>query len=654
MWMRESRFLASSVRALMLCAVAAAGGDSLTVYRIGGSAPDVAPGVDAVHIAWAEAASGYGSVNFMTEAAGSGLAPVFLDSTRNIALDAYELGFGAFGTKYPARTSTDAHRNAIDGDPTTAFTEEVVLSGREWPLFGVEFGGLLPVNRIVFYPTTDNQDRFIEYYRLFVYDGDKAKLVDPWRFLGVYSLVELNDRNREPRVEVTIPTRLLHTVVLAITDPAAMGGRDYKAATRPWEVAEFEIYGDGYAPISEYTTRILDLGSASSVGDMRWAGRKDRDARVEIRTRSGSDRDPLRYWRQTGRGDDVSARDDQGNPLTREQYLSLNPTQQQGTTHDADNWTFWSAPYAFADSTGTQFRGEGPNQFVQLQIDFVSIAHAGSKLSYVEFDVTSPPVVHDAVGEVAPVLATAGEETAFVYAFRPSFTLASTGEGVESGFDRLLLTTPGELTGVDSVRVNGERIDCEVMVGSSKQPCDVVVGSPVEFQLPRMDFSDSGKLVEVFFRGRVFRYGTVFDGELLDSERPGEVGQSVVAGDASFNLDSNRLSVGVDLSGELLQQVEVSSPAITPNGDGVNDEVEFEYTVLQLASGQRVTIDVFDLAGNHVGQVYEGVEASGRQERHWDGRGDAGLLTPGVYVYRIEVDADAGNAVRTGVISVVY
>ena len=55
-----------------------------------------------------------------------------------------------------------------------------------------------------------------------------------------------------------------------------------------------------------------------------------------------------------------------------------------------------------------------------------------------------------------------------------------------------------------------------------------------------------------------------------------------------------------------------------------------------------------------VGQVYEGVEASGRQERHWDGRGDAGLLTPGVYVYRIEVDADAGNAVRTGVISVVY
>ena len=160
--------------------------------------------------------------------------------------------------------------------------------------------------------------------------------------------------------------------------------------------------------------------------------------------------------------------------------------------------------------------------------------------------------------------------------------------------------------------------------------------------------------MEIFFRARVFRFGTVFDGVVSDSDRPREVGQAVAEGDATFAIDSNRLSVGMGLSGSLLQEVGTSSPVVTPNGDGVNDEVAFRYTLLQLAGAQAVTVDVYDLGGRRVRQVYEGVEASGRRERPWDGRGENGPLPPGVYLYRVKVDADSRRAEAGGVIHVAY
>ena len=631
-------------------------GDGLTMFRIGGPSPEARDGVEVVHLSWEEAAAGYLGFTSMVEYEKGAMAPVFLKPDRNIARDAVELGLGPFGAKWPVRTTGSVFENAIDGDSSTAFEEQIVIENRDWPVFGIEFAGLLPVNRIVFYPTTANPDHFPEFYELFGWAGDKVKLVNPWNeFDYTYDLLDEAERNRVSHVEVTMPTQLFHTLILVINREITRDNNAYSTADQPWEIAEFEIYGDGYAPVAEYHTRILDLGATSSLGEIRWQGDKARDARVQIRTRSGADEDPLRYWILTGRGDEISSSDAAGNPLTRAHYDKLSPVRKGGVTHDVDNWSFWSAPYSFADSTGTSFKSTGPHQFAQLQIDFASVAQAGGELGYLEFEASSPPVVRDVVGEVSPVVAVAGEETRFVYAFRPNFTPVEVGEG-ESGFDRFLLSTPGELSRVDSVRVNEDIVPCELVINAALTPCEQL-GEPRprrECVLPRLDVMDSGKIVEVFFRARIYRFGTVFDGLLLDSERPNEVGQSVTGGDATFLLESNQLSVGVDLSGNLLQDVGVSSPVLTPNGDGVNDGVEFHYSLLQLASDQSVTIDVFNLNGQRVRRVYEGMETSGRQQRRWDGRGENGPLAPGLYIYRIAVDADAREAERNGVISVVY
>ena len=629
-----------------LCLLAPGKGDGLTVYRIGAgySAGDPAPeGVDVVQLSWADASTGFGGGWKVLDMEESRIAPVFLEPGRNISLDAAGLGGGAFGAKSPVKTHNEFHDWTVDGDPDTAFEEAHYLETRESPFIGVDLGGILPINRVVFYPRPEKLDRFVGHFQLYLFDGDLALLRDPLGSLRHYDLVAQEEDNRDARVEVILPTRLVHTVMMSVGNQRGRSGGAGGVAgvTRSWQIAEFEIYGDGYAPNASYRTGVLDLGSIASLGQISWQGSEDRGARVEIHTRNGSDDDPNRYWRRTGRGTEVSYRDPQGRPLTRQQYEDLLLTEQGGTSHDQDNWSFWSAPYAFGDSAGTPVSAPLPERYLQLDVQFKGTRFASGELSYLEFEATSPPVVRRVVGEVSPTEVVAGEETEFVFAFLPTITEA------EPGFDRFVLSTPGELIAVDSVRVNSEKV--EYRTGDQPLP-----GHRVELVLPRMEAADSGRPVEVFFRARVFRFGTVFEGELHDSRRPGEVGQGVVDGDAIFRLDSNRLSVGVNLSGDLLQDVEVTSPVVTPNGDGVNDEVGFRYKLLQLAEGQEVTVDIYDLGGRLVRRVYEGLDGSGGHERGWDGRGDSGALAPGVYLYRITVDADSRRAGRSGVVSIAY
>ena len=177
----------------------------------------------------------------------------------------------------------------------------------------------------------------------------------------------------------------------------------------------------------------------------------------------------------------------------------------------------------------------------------------------------------------------------------------------------------------------------------------------VELGVPRMEYTMSGRLVEVFFRARVYRFGTVFSGQVFDRERPLEVGQLVEDGDATFRLDSNRRTVGIDLGTAIVKEVKLSTGALTPNGDGVNDVVRIGYTLLELAGAGEVRVEMFDLSGRLVRQVYRGLESSGEYERTWRGAGrDGQVVAPGIYLYRVLVHADSGQEERSGLVTVVY
>ena len=629
-----------------------------TVYRIGGDA-----GSSDVHLSWTELANGFGG-GWESLTVDDGILPIFLEPDRNFALEALDSGRPPVIRKqtinFLAWLSDPMVDATVDGDPTTAFEEEYLIQERQFPRFLFDLGGRFPINRVVFYPRPGQRDRFVENFRVYVFDGD-PRLLDDGSFLIPWSqtvpaipeveLVHEAERNRSPHVDVALPMRQSTHIILDIGDPdeSFKDGqffidRHSRSGLQAWEIAEFEIYGDGYTEQGRYTSRILDLGSTAILGDIRWKGSQEAGAKVRIRTRTGSDDDPTRYWRRTGRGDEISFRDNAGRPLTRGAYHGMTVIERGGTTHDVDNWSFWSSPYVFGDSSGTAVVSPSPNRYLQLDVLFQNVGRAGGELSWLEFEITSPPVVLRAVGEVWPVETRAGEETAFVYAFKPKFTPVS--DPVESGFDQIVFTTPGEMTAVDSVRVNEDPVAYEVSD-------DPLPGPRVGVRLPRMETEDSGKVVEVFFRARVFHFGTQFEGRLFDGDRPGEVGQLVTDGDATFRLDSNRQSVGVDLAADLLQAVRVTSPVVTPNGDGVNDDVAFRYTLTKLTEA-RVSIDIYDLSGLRVRRVYEGLDSSGRQEVGWDGRSEAGSLPPGAYVWRLSANTDTRRSEKSGVVSVVY
>ena len=151
----------------------------------------------------------------------------------------------------------------------------------------------------------------------------------------------------------------------------------------------------------------------------------------------------------------------------------------------------------------------------------------------------------------------------------------------------------------------------------------------------------------------VFVPGTRFAGTVFERTTM-ETGQQIVSGDASSELETNDLSVSWQLKGELLGTISVIPDRFTPNGDGVNDAASISYGVLQLLEDARVSVQIYDLCGQLVWEARER-RSSGLGSVVWRGMDRSGeRVVPGIYVYRISVDAAVGEDRRTGLIGVAY
>ena len=174
-------------------------------------------------------------------------------------------------------------------------------------------------------------------------------------------------------------------------------------------------------------------------------------------------------------------------------------------------------------------------------------------------------------------------------------------------------------------------------------------------QLPhRLAAGDSGELVEVQFRAPVLRYGTPFNAWVRDSERPGELAQQINPGDASLEVESESFVIRTTLSKDLLADLQVEPRLITPNGDGMNEEVSFSGDLMQLTDRVPLTLGIFDLSGRLL-KTQEDLSRSGKFNFTWGGRSAGGrLIPPGVYLYQIAVEAESGEEQLRGSLSVVY
>ena len=109
------------------------------------------------------------------------------------------------------------------------------------------------------------------------------------------------------------------------------------------------------------------------------------------------------------------------------------------------------------------------------------------------------------------------------------------------------------------------------------------------------------------------------------------------------------------LSDPLLDNLQSTSRIITPNSDGLNAFLLVSYNLLRLTRPAPVFFEIYTLDGRRVRQGFASDDQSGRFVRIWDGRDQGGFsVESGLYLYQIQVEADAGTFQQQGVVSVAY
>jgi len=580
---------------------------------------------------------------------------------------------------------TPIAKKMFDGDPTTAhfrlFTQSPNANpgiGEGWGRGGgsgvvVDFGAAVPVNHIRFYPRLGQVDdallieefsepkpppevfgvdsfaeNFLAWYEIRTGDNSVSFTTGPCDQVGriLYGLRWV--RAGDPLLTVLESTRENLDVVVDMQFPIQsirwITIRPFPL--RNWEIAEFEVYGEGFVEETVFITQILDFGKPVNWGKVRWDGEIPEGARVEIRTRTGKTPDPNLYFTENVNGDIVQI------PLS--DYTKITPTGRMPTQYDAENWSFWSPPYDFAAglrdesaaaedwADGTPLLSPGPSRYIQVAIRLFSTFNAAPRLDQFTLQFGEAPAAQEVLGEIWPIEVNSFAPTSFTYVVRPDF------EGNNTGFDRLEILTHTRVDAVHSVVLDGEEVDLSLFPIEHQDDRIVV-------SFPRLaGVEDSFKQLEVSFDAPVLRFGTEFSSWVFDSADPDRIKQQVRPGNATFRFSGDALTVKTPVSGNLLVDVEVEPNPFTPNGDGINETLSVSYKLRQVTVKRPVFLRIYDLAGRLVAELPPILSRSGEFRHQWDGRdASGGLVSPGTYLYRLTLDAEEEED-KIGVLSVAY
>ena len=507
----------SEILAVSICvAFSVQGASGVILYRIGTpfSAAEKdsfdAIGIDFREIGWP--ASQFQIALDPDSLQTGSLQPEFFDRDEDIAASLLERGGQVF-VNLVSHEDRLAGLPLLDRDPST---------GHTWPAIAPEsfsrsfrrenfdkkvtfdLGGRFLIREVRFRPLADRPDHYLESFSIGISDLD----FDIRRIPYFSKLVEVKE-NTEPDVRLVLdPPVTTETVQLRI----------FRQTPKEIGLADFEIYGGGFVGRATYESDVFQLDDIASWGELQWSGRRDPRARVDIRTRTGTDPQPQIFWESRPEQQDSVEFLQGGGDLSLTEYkrrygrLSdfLKP-QEEGdrVSLDTGNWSFWSSPYAFGDP-GADIVSPGPRRFIQLKADFTSTVEDGGRIDYIQFRASVPPAVRRLVGEIFPVAAEVGKATHFTYYLKPTIRSGDTS------FDGVEISTPSGVASVDSLRIAG--IDQPGFSWGIREN-----GLGFEVVLPRrLTPADSGTLVEVVFSAPVLReVGTLFEGRLFDTSRPG-------------------------------------------------------------------------------------------------------------------------------------
>ncbi|HJP31233.1 MAG: gliding motility-associated C-terminal domain-containing protein [Candidatus Latescibacteria bacterium] len=566
---------------------------------------------------------------------------VFLPAVRpgeNLASGAVRRGGGIFAVVgldeegvEPDSVSVPALAWMIDGDGNTAYNPDEAGMPRGTAVI-IDLGGTFAIDRVRVFPRLDSQhqDLFPQAYDLEI----AAPTVPLLRFFQY-----LNERfTALMRATPTLPNE---RSIIDWPGLRQVSGERVARYLRwetpddlPWEVAELEVSAAGTSPGGEIASFPM-LGTGTSVwGRVLIDGRNPEGLPIILQTRTGPDDEPLHYFVDVG---------PVRRQVTRAVWENIEQIRDsagtQGPVVPNPEWSSWQTV------VGGTILSPGPNRFIQFRL---KLLQPGTTVSQMVFEYATRPIADKLLAEIDPREAEPGQETAFslameMRAVREPFR-------TDSGFRFLDIATSAQIIDVDSVLVD------DVPVVFTQDLTD----SGFRLDLWRRVFLD-GSFLSLHFRARVFADATRFDVQFTDrrystGEPLEEVNQFAAEGDADpFTVGAElevRLkdSQNTSIVGELVPPTAV----ITPNDDGINDVLSLPFSLFKLTREAPVFVEIFELSGRPVRRGLAR-SASGRMIRVWDGTHPSGdLVRPGVYLFRVRVDADAGQVERTGVVGVVY
>ena len=162
-------------------------------------------------------------------------------------------------------------------------------------LIEFDLGAIFGVNRFKFFPRNadpafpapdfQSQDDFLKGYEIFVNDGQPES-----RREGslIWETVAFEGQNQEAVVDVRIPTRFVRFLRLKSLTAA------------DFEIAEFQVFSEGFVPQAVYISNVFDFGDRALLGRLRWVEEQVGDptrSRVQVRTRTGDDPQPVEFTR---------------------------------------------------------------------------------------------------------------------------------------------------------------------------------------------------------------------------------------------------------------------------------------------------------------------------------------------------------------------
>lgn len=530
--------------------------------------------------------------------------------------------------------------------------------------FGVERIRIYPRNTVVASPSTPFQNDYLRAYELFTNDGLNLTSEDTpiWK-----PLIAETD-NQVAVIDVPLdPPRYVQHLRLRATSPVN------------FEIDEIEVFGKGFLSRAQYVSDIFDAGQPAVWGTLRWVEEVLGDPRfssVQIRTRTGTDTSPFVYTRRL-RGkqnaEDIPfSLENPGEEMGLAEYRTFPQKAGQtpitdaagrewmagAVTDDLINWSPFSTPYP-ADGP---IVSPSPRRYMQFEAVFNSSdLEAARAIQSLSFELLTPPFADALVGEVFPREVKAAEEVSFTFAVR-----AAMGTAGLRGFDTIEIDTPSRVSSIDAVQIvagDGAIVAEHHNLAEASGDFAIVEVADDRFAVRFPVVTQDQTQVHIRFQTNVLTYSTNFTASARRTTEP-SAAQVIDPGHVAFLGEGDEdafsgttvLSPSVLAEGQLLGQVQAAPNPFTPNGDGINDEAVIHYNLLALSTPRPVEVALYDLSGRRVRVLFAGEEANGRYtDKAWDGRDDQGrAVPPGLYVARVFVVGDSGDAEQSRVVGVAY